>query len=69
MASETTQFLSVPATAKKYPAFSEGGLRWLLFNREQNGFNRCVVRIGRRVLIDEAELVAWLRDQREASAA
>lgn len=64
-----SQFLTIPGTSKKYPAFSEGGLRWLLFNREQNGFNRCVVRIGRRVLIDECELVAWLRSQREASAA
>jgi hypothetical protein len=64
-----TQFLTVPDTAKKYPAFTEGGLRWLLFNREQNGFDRCVVRVGRRVLIDEVELVGWLRDQREARAA
>lgn len=63
------QFLTVPDTAKKYPAFTEGGLRWLLFNRESNGFARCVVRIGRRVLIDESELVAWLRDHREAGAA
>jgi hypothetical protein len=61
------QFLTVGDAAKKYPAFTEGSLRWLLFNREQNGFNRCVVRIGRRVLIDEAELVAWLRDQREGT--
>ena len=64
-----SQFLTVPNTAKKYPAFTEGSLRWLLFNREHNGFDRCVVRVGRRVLIDETELVAWLRDQREAKAA
>lgn len=64
-----SQFLTVEATAVKYPAFSESSLRWLLFNRETNGFNRCVVRIGRRVLIDETELVAWLRNQREARTA
>jgi hypothetical protein len=63
------QFLTVSDLAKKYSAFTAGGLRWLLFNREQNGFNRCVVRIGRRVLIDEAEFVTWLRDQLEARAA
>ena len=61
-----SQFLTVPNAAKKYPAFTEASLRWLLFNREHNGFNRCVVRVGRRVLIDDSELVAWLRDQREA---
>jgi len=64
-----SQFLSVPDTAQKYPVFTQSALRWMLFNREQNGFNRCVVRVGRRVLIDEVELVAWLRDQREAKAA
>lgn len=69
MSEQTSQFLTVPDTVKKFPVFTKGGLRWLLFNREQNGFNRCVVRIGRRVLIDEVELVAWLRDQRETRAA
>ena len=63
------QFLTVEATSNKYPAFTPQSLRWMLFNREQNGFNRCVVRIGRRVLIDEAEFVAWLKSQREARAA
>ncbi len=62
-------FLTVLDVAKKFPAFTEGSLRWLLFNREANGFNRCVVRIGRRVLIDEVELVAWLRDHREVRTA
>jgi len=66
-----TQFLTVEKTAKKYTeaGFTQGSVRWLLFNREHNGFARCVVRVGRRVLIDETELVAWLRDQREARAA
>lgn len=64
-----SQFPTVSALAQKYPAFSEQSLRWLLFNREANGFNRCVVRIGRRVLIDETEFVAWLKSQREARVA
>ena len=59
------QFLTVQATANKYPAFTEPALRWLLFGRQSNGFGRCVVRVGRRVLIDEVEFLAWLRDQRE----
>ena len=62
------QFLTVSTTADKYEdaGFTEGSLRWLLFNREENGFNRCVVRVGRKLLIDEVEFVAWLRDKREA---
>lgn len=64
-------FLTVDATANKYEkaGFTSASLRWLLFNREHNGFDRCVVRVGRRVLIDEAEFVAWLRSRREGRAA
>lgn len=64
-------FLTVRTLANKYHAagFTEGGLRWVLFNRAHNGFARCVVRVGRRLLIDEAEFVGWLRDHREAKAA
>ena len=68
---EHCEFLTVAALAEKYPraGLSEASIRWLLFNREHNGFNTCVVRVGRKVLIDEAEFVAWLRAQRERKAA
>ena len=64
-------FLTVRSLASKYQnaGFTESGLRWVLFNRAHNGFARCVVRVGRRLLIDEVEFVRWLRDHREASAA
>ena len=67
---ETQNFLTVGALADKYRAagFTQGSLRWQLFNREQNGLDRAVVRVGRRLLIDEAEFIAWLRSQREATA-
>lgn len=64
-----SQYLTVAQTAEKYPCFTVAGLRWQLFNRVTTGFDRCVVRAGRRVLIDEAEFVAWLRDQRERKVA
>ena len=32
-----------------------GGMRWLIFNAETNGFKSAFVRVGRRVLVDEAE--------------
>jgi hypothetical protein len=68
---DVPSILTVENTAKKYAqaGFTTASLRWLLFNREHNGFVRCVIRNGRRVLIDEGEFVAWLRDQREVRAA
>ena len=45
-----------------------GGLRHLIFYEKTNGFSACVVRVGRRVLIDEDKFFEWAaQDQRKAS--
>lgn len=36
-----------------------GGLRHLIFYEKTNGFSHCIVRIGRRVLIDEGKFFEW----------
>mgnify|MGYP006215679993 CR=1 FL=1 len=36
-----------------------GGLRHLIHNSSKNGFDHCIVRIGRRVLINEAKFFEW----------
>jgi hypothetical protein len=36
-----------------------GGLRHLIFYEKTNGFSQCVVRVGRRVLIDENKFFSW----------
>ena len=36
-----------------------GGLRHLIFYEKTNGFSHCIVRIGRRVLIDEDKFFEW----------
>jgi hypothetical protein len=38
-----------------------GGLRHLIFHAETNGFASCIVRVGRRILIDEGKFFAWAR--------
>ena len=55
---------SVRQVATAYPAFSEGGLRWLIFNADQNGFDSVLVRVGRRVLLDMDHFDAWLEERR-----
>ncbi|HBH25845.1 MAG TPA: hypothetical protein DDX54_00355 [Rhodospirillaceae bacterium] len=37
----------------------QGGLRHLIFHANTNGFDTCVRRVGRRVLIDEAAFFVW----------
>ena len=56
---------SVRQLCEEYPQlFTEGSLRWLIFNAERNGFARCVIRTGRKVLIDQTQLRIWLAKHR-----
>jgi len=50
--------------AERNPAFTEGALRWHVFNSKSNGLDKAIVRVGRRVLIDEAEFSRWLEQKR-----
>jgi hypothetical protein len=47
------------------PGLTMGGLRTMLFHSRTNGLEGCVVRLGRKLLIDEAEFVRWLAMHRE----
>ncbi len=51
----------------KYPAFTKGGLRALIFNENTNGLAKsgAIVRIGRKVLIDETKFFAWVESQNQ----
>jgi hypothetical protein len=59
---------TVRQLAQTSPAFSEAALRWLIFNAAVNGLNSALVRIGRRVLIDEDQFSLWLEGHRERGA-
>ncbi len=43
----------------------QGGLRHLIFNEKTNGFASAFKRVGRRVLIDEAEFFACVERQNQ----
>lgn len=45
-------------------AFSQAGLRWKIFNASENGLDRAIVRLGRRVFIDVDEFNRWIDRQR-----
>jgi hypothetical protein len=50
--------------ASKWPEYHDwppiGGLRHLIFHAHTNGFSDCIVRVGRRVLINENKYFEWL---------
>ena len=52
--------MTVRQFSAAHPAFTEGSVRWLLFNRETNGLSVALVRKGRRIWIDVDAFFEWL---------
>ena len=71
---ETTQttwaYLTVNMFVEKHPAFTLGGLRHQIFNEATNGLAKsgAIVRIGRKVLINQQKFFAWIESQNKAVA-
>ena len=46
----------------------QGGLRYLIFHADKNGFDKVIKRSGRRILIDEKAFFSWMDKQNEEAA-
>jgi|GEM_PF-1854714 len=59
------KYFTVNQYADENPAFSQGGLRHLIFNENSNGLaeSGAVVRVGRKVLIDGDKFADWIASQ------
>ncbi len=56
------EYLTFPQAAQRFPAFTEGSLRWHRFNNT-GGFNRCVRQIGRKCVISLRDFRSWIDEQ------
>lgn len=58
-----TALITVEQTAQRHPAFTVGSLRQLIFHEHTNGLaeSGAVIRLGRKVLVDEERFVNWVR--------
>lgn len=63
------RIFTIKQFAARNPCFTEGSLRWLIFRGSDNGLatSGAILRIGRRVLIDEPAFIAWIRAQQGGS--
>jgi len=61
------RFLTIRQTAQTYPALNVSALRWLRFHGDTNGFNSCVLTVGRKLLIDADAFERWI-DSHKAGA-
>ncbi len=50
-----------------HPGFTQGSLRWLLFNRERNGLSVALVKKGGRIWIDADAFFEWLAQSEPAA--
>ena len=64
----TYAFLTVNQFTAKHTAFNTGGLRSLIFNEHTNGLAQsgAIVRLGRKVLIDENLFFVYVQSQNKA---
>lgn len=60
-ASPSSGLLSVADFCAKHAWAKPGGLRHAIFHAETNGLAGALVRFGRRVLLDEAKVLEWMR--------
>lgn len=67
-----SQWRSIPALAErlnagaKRPTFTEYSLRHYIRNAQRNGLAPAVKRVGRKILVNEAEFLAWLDSRGDA---
>lgn len=40
---------------------SQASIRWQIHRANETGFHRCIYRFGKRVLLDEAAVFAWMK--------
>ena len=60
---QTTRLIPVTKWSEHHSYPPIGQLRAMVFNAAKNGFDHCIRRIGRRVLIDEAAYFEWVAEQ------
>jgi hypothetical protein len=56
-------YLTIKQLTTENPAFTEGGIRSLIFHANKNGFENCIRRIGRRILISRNAFTNWIEAQ------
>ena len=70
-ATATPILLTVIQFSAKHSFVTPGGLRFQIFNAAENGLEKsgAIMRIGRRVLINEEKYFSWIEDQQTGGRA
>ncbi len=65
MTSQHKRLSTVRNLPSLYPdaGFTTSSIRWLIFNASENGFDFCIRRAGRKVLIDLNAFEEWMDNE------
>ncbi|MBS0236397.1 MAG: hypothetical protein JSS50_03545 [Proteobacteria bacterium] len=63
--------LTVKQLVQKHPCFTLGGMRYYIFYAKTNGLEAsgAILRLGRKLLIDEEKFIGWIESQNVNSKA
>ncbi len=67
MDNKQTRKIPIPEWNKYHPWPSPAGLRYRVFFADTMDFEKCIVRVRGRVLIDETAFFNWLEEQNTIS--
>ena len=62
-----TDYVTLKQFLEKHRAFTNGGMRSWIFNENSNGLSKsgAIVRIGRKIIINNPKFFKWVRSPRE----
>lgn len=58
--------MTVRQLAAKNPYLTEAAIRWMLFNRKENGLAKAVTKLGKKILIDDEKFEEWVNSHAES---
>ena len=58
-------FVHYTELPNRYPnLFTQNTIRWLVRNRQENGLEPAIIKVGNKLFVDLTKLTEWVRQQR-----
>lgn len=58
-----SNYITVKQALELFPCFTEGSLRYIIYNHRNNGAHVFIRRVGRKVIILKGELENWIKER------
>ena len=61
---DLNEFKTIDCFLEAYPQFTKSQIRWWLYERERNGFESVVSKVGRRIYLHVPSFYTWFKSQK-----